>query len=148
MNEPINWTTSWDVFTNLLQDKIAENRSTQSLAAFFGGKLVQWKGIIDDMDLDDLSPSIGIALPERIIHINNTDKARLVGISLPPASDAIDQWARLKVGDRVIFQAVLGRADSPFPPIEPIQLSSDRTILRIRMGNGRPLNPAPCNQMP
>jgi hypothetical protein len=104
-----------------------------------GGRVVTWSGVLEQKNLDHLSPSVSIDIPEKQVDIGEGRIVTLRGLSLPVAEQAIGDWNSLENGIPVTFTATLGSGGSPFAPIEVMGLRSGRYIIMIRLTDAKPL---------
>lgn len=133
------WQSDWSSFVDVLAGCLQNTEETDALANRFGGKRVEWEGVLDCKQIDELAPSVNLALPEKHIDFGDGRVAILKSISLPLAESAVADWQQIAEGTKVKFSALVGAGESPFPPVEVTNLRSGRTIVMIRLSEGAPV---------
>ena len=133
------WKRDWIQFTNELESHLKHGATSSDLATIFGGARVRWRGIVEDVDIDDLAQLVNVALPERIISVTKGTNAILDGLTLVVSESAISSWLHFAPGDEVTFEATLGEAGSPFATIEFTTLESGNSIVMISASDAVPV---------
>ena len=133
------WQTSWSIFIDDLARSLRGNENASTLADLFGGRSIEWSGVLVGKRIEPMAPSVNLALPEEQIDFGDGRIATLKSISLPIAESAIVEWQQIPEGTKVAFSALLGSGASPFPPIEITNLRSGKTIVMIRLSEGIPV---------
>jgi hypothetical protein len=141
MNESTktSWQSDWTKFVDELAGCLREGEDADKLANRFGGRLVEWEGTLDRKRIDELAASVNLALPEKRIDFGDGRVATVKSISLPLAESAAVDWQQIANGTKVKFSALVGAGESPFPPIEVVNLRSGKTIVTIRLSEGVPI---------
>ncbi|TWT47795.1 hypothetical protein [Botrimarina hoheduenensis] len=130
------WRSDWSLFIDELADCLRASEDTDGLARRFGNQSVEWEGVLDRKQIDELAPSVNLALPEKHIDFGDGRVAMLKSVSLPLADSAIAGWQQIAEGTMVKFSAMVGAGVSPFPPVEVTNLRSGKTIVMIRLSEG------------
>src|SRR5262245_41383445 len=133
-----SWQTDWTAFAIELETQLRAYTDSKTLAERFGGKSIQWRGILVAKVFDDTSPFVSIALPEARINLGFLSSVTVGQLSVPISHNSQDHWNRVAIGSEVTFSATLGEEQSPFPPVEFKRLSSGKALLFIRLSNGIP----------
>lgn len=132
------WQEDWESFVGVLGQLLRRGATPTELANHFGGKVVTWKGILDEKQLGEMAPCVGIELREMQLDLGPAGIVPVGGQSVPAASGAIADWESIPIGSQVTFSATLGDPQSPFSPVELIHLDSGRVIVMIRLNDGVP----------
>jgi hypothetical protein len=132
------WQTDWKTFVDVLAEQLRRGATSEDLAVTFGSKAVAWSGVLTEKLVDELAPLVTIALPEATIALQDSRAVHLSEQSVPVARDAVSAWQAIPIGTALSFTATLGTAHAPFPPVEVVHLCSGRTLVAIRLSDGRP----------
>lgn len=133
-----DWQNSWGRFIGVLTEQLRKGATSEELAQQFGSKSVTWSGVLSEKRLDSLAPMVTIDLPIPRIDLGELGVVNVGEQSVPTARDAVVQWNDIPIGTAVSFTGTLDAGSSPFPPVEVIRLSSGRTLVMMRLSNGRP----------
>lgn len=134
-----SWENNWLAFADELERKLQSGATLEELAKCFGGRQIKWNGTVEQVDFDELAAIVDVALPNRIVTLEDGGQALLDGLTLPVAEASTEKWRGLSTGADVTFVATLGEAGSPFSPIEVKTLKSGESIIMIRVSNAIPL---------
>jgi len=140
MSNTQEWNTNWSLFTDELERALQSGASNADLAKLFGGHQIQWSGTIEQIDFDDLSTVIDVALPARTIAFADGNSVMLDGLTLAVAESDTTAWEGFRTGDDITFTADFGISQSPFSSIELKTLRSGKSIIMIRVGNALPVS--------
>lgn len=132
----ISWDNSWDVFAEMISEKFRSGATSEEVSSELNGREVTWQGVLDRKDLDELAPSVGIALPVKELCLGEDRVATLSGIGLPVADSSVSEWGQLELGTPVVFKARMGCGNSPFLPVKMKTLRSGKTIILISFSEG------------
>lgn len=132
------WQNDWEIFTAYLEQQLQDGASSVELAARFGGREVQWQGIVENVDFDVLAAVVDVALPERIVRFDDGSEVKVDGLTLGVAAESMEQWQAYRKGDGITFRATLGNPRSPFAAIEIKTLNSGKRVIMIRASNALP----------
>lgn len=133
-----HWRIDWSSFIDEIASCLRAGIGTDELSIRFGNQGIEWEGVIDRKQIDELAPSVNLAMQEKQIDFGDGRLATLKSISLPLDESAINIWQQIPVGTRIKFSAQLGPGESPFAPIEAINLRSGKTIVMVRLTDGIP----------
>jgi hypothetical protein len=133
------WENNWLAFADELERKLQSGATPEELARCFGGRQVKWNGTVEQVDFDELAAIVDVALPNRVVTLEDGGQSPLDGLTLAVAEASTEKWRGLSTGDDVTFVATLGEAGSPFSPIEVKTLKSGESIIMIRVSNAIPL---------
>jgi len=140
MNAIPDWRRSWDRFVDEVQARLNAGSTGPDLASFFAGETIHWKGIIDNMLLEDEAPGVGILMPIRSITLRDRTPVRLTGVSVSVDSCSVPQWNRCAVGKAVEFTATFSGARAVFPCCQLIPLPSGITVFIIALEHALPVS--------
>lgn len=135
--EKSDWANDWNTFVDELSRRVTAGAGTEQLSTLFAGTKVRWTGTLKDKKIDELSASVNLAFPKREIEIAAGQIFILEGLSVPVASNAIEEWLGTEIGSTVVFDAEFGKGAIPFPPIEIKVLSSGKALIFVRLSEGR-----------
>ena len=60
----IPWQSNWNLFIDELTDCLRASEDINDLARRFGNQSIEWEGVLDRKQIDELAPSVNLALPE------------------------------------------------------------------------------------
>lgn len=132
------WQRDWKTFVVVITEKLRQRATSEDLASLFSAKPVTWSGVLTEKSIDDLTPLVTIALSPSQIDLGELGIVDLSNQSVPAARNAVAAWDAIPIGTSVTFTAILGAGMSPFFPVQVVRLSSGRTVVMIRLSDGRP----------
>lgn len=134
----VRWKNDWNLFTEFLEQQLHNGASQDELADYFGGCEVRWKGIIEQIDFDELASVVDVLLPERVVKLRDGSEVALDGLTLAVPEGSTEAWQDFRTGDEITFRATLGEPNSPFSPVELKTLKSGKSVIMIRASNALP----------
>ena len=132
------WQHDWKTFVEMIAEKLRQHATSEELARLFRSKPVTWSGVLTEKLIDDLAPLVTIVMPVAQIDLGDSGVVDLSNQSVPVARNAIADWDAIPIGTAVTFTATLGAGMSPFVPVQVVRLTSGRTVVMIRLSDGRP----------
>jgi hypothetical protein len=133
------WQNDWSEFAKVIGVRLRQGAVPGAVALEFGSQMITWTGVLKEKWLDDLAPMVTIGLAEAEIQLKDSVSVPITELSVPVARDAVSNWQGIPVGTCVSFTAILG-GSSIFSPVEVKKLSTGRTLLMIRLSDGRPVH--------
>lgn len=126
--------TDFKNFSEHLVDLYNEGLSENEISAMYRGTLVEWRGQITSMSLDEkyargltMNPGLGL-LPMKDGWEFRTDH-----IALNVADENVERWRDCQVGDCVSFKAKIPQKAVPFPEIQFLA-SNERPLVVLMLG--------------
>ena len=135
-----DWTKDWIAFT----DKVASIGQCGEPSEFvntFSGATVRWHGVLTEKNLSEPAPSVEIDTAEVSLDLGGGRTASLSGFALPVADREVESWNSVPLGAEVHFEAQFVSSSIPFAAVEVKTLSSGRTLVMLRLTDGRLIDP-------
>lgn len=129
------WQSDWGLFIDTLSRLLTSGEGTVDVGEYFQGKDIEWVGVLTRKTLNGLAPSVAIQLPTSTIKIAD-QQVTLNSVSVPLADSTLSDWIDVEEGSTVKFSATFGEGNTPFLPVEILELPSGKTALMIRLSDG------------
>lgn len=140
MNKSQGWCKDWSVFVGELRRLIQSGSSNADLVKMFGGHQVQWSGIVEEVDIDELSATVNVEMTAYTLSLLDGGSILLDGLTLRVAEADEPVWESYESGDEVAFVADLVNPSIPFPCIELKKLPTGKSYIMIRLENAKPVS--------
>ncbi|WP_143732073.1 hypothetical protein [Microbulbifer sp. GL-2] len=123
---------SWQEFLRALVDQYLSGADDRDLSAVFGGKEVDWSGVVKSIDLtNEYAPGVSVEMDDPKITLGDSKKLIANNVFLNVDGAHKSSWADTQINERIAFSARIRRVNGPFPGVRLSQFESEPEVILL-----------------